>query len=49
MHMKGLAVDIAKPQDMNMLDFARAARQFFDKVLVYHDQNFIHCHNEMDE
>lgn len=44
-HMKGNAVDFVVPNNMSIGYFAEAARMFFDVVIEYPDQNFIHCHN----
>ncbi len=45
-HKKGHAVDIAVPKDFTIEVFAEIARDYFDVVLEYHKEKFIHCHNK---
>ena len=45
-HLIGNAVDLIPPRSMPLSEFAFRARAFFDKVLIYTDKNFIHCHIE---
>ena len=43
-HKLGLAVDIIVPSGMNIKEFAHRARLFFDYVLEYPGDDFIHAH-----
>lgn len=50
-HTIGNAVDLMPPivndeLKMSLNEFAYRAATFFDKVIIYHDKNFIHCHIE---
>ena len=45
-HMKGHAVDFYVPEaEYTVEEFAQVARLFFDVVIEYSDDGFIHCHN----
>lgn len=43
-HTRGQAVDIVCPID-EFEEFVKTAEDFFDVVLPYKKNNFIHCHN----
>ena len=43
-HLLGLASDIAKPKSMSIEEFSYRAKEFFDVVIPYVQNNFIHCH-----
>ena len=47
-HKLGTAVDIAVPESMYIEDFKAEAEKFFDIVVPYKAEKFIHCHNLMD-
>lgn len=43
-HKRGQAIDLT--WDLDIEDLAFHAKGFFDKVILYKDKNFIHCHME---
>lgn len=44
-HLKGHAVDIFVHPKYNITHFADLARMFFDVVVEYAEEGFVHCHN----
>lgn len=49
-HKLGMAVDIRGIKGMELKELAHRARMYFDYVLEYPEQGFIHCHfHPLDE
>ena len=44
-HTTGMAVDIICPDHIPIKKFSEMGSLFFDVVLVYEKESFIHCHN----
>ena len=44
-HMRGAALDLEPPKGIGLHEFEHRARVFFDVVIIYEDDNFIHVHN----
>jgi len=42
-HVAGMAIDLEKPKNVTLFQFAVVLRKYFNNVIVYKDKNFCHC------
>lgn len=46
-HVRGQAMDLARPKELQMNEFFEICKTEYDVAIVYLEDDFIHCHNNI--